>query len=352
MADPRIVSAMSKYRAALANAEQASATRLVNAYTRIFGRLQTDIRALEADIAELGADASKSKVQQLKRFRALMSQTVDEMNKYAVLLENEVAALRQVAAQQATQNARPLIQAALPNLPPTARDALLSSFNKLNPEAIESVVGALTDGPLAELLQTFGEQAALDLGNTILEGVALGYNPRKVAAKMVLQLGLNLTRALTMARTEMLRAYRTASFANYAANADVVKGWRWNATKDSVCCLACLALDGKEFSLEQTYMPAHPNCRCAPEPITVSYKDLGLDVDDLPMRQTARQWFDKLPTSQQQKFFSKAGWRAYQDGAVTLDDFIGTQKSKDWGDAYVERSLKEILGSRAKQYLN
>lgn len=104
--------------------------------------------------------------------------------------------------------------------------------------------------------------------------------------------------------------------------------------------------------MSQTFMPAHPNCRCAPEPVTVTYRDLGLDVDEVgPPRVAGKDWFGTLAQAEQRKFFSKAGWRAYQAGAVTLDDFIGVRPSKDWGDSYVEKSLKDILGSEAGKWL-
>jgi hypothetical protein len=79
--------------------------------------------------------------------------------------------------------------------------------------------------------------------------------------------------------------------------------------------------------------------------VTVSYKDLGLNVDEPPGRETGAEWFGKLNEAEQKQFFSKSGWDAYKSGKVQLDDFIGIQHSKDWGDAYVERSLKDILGT-------
>ncbi len=79
--------------------------------------------------------------------------------------------------------------------------------------------------------------------------------------------------------------------------------------------------------------------------MTVSYRDLGLNVDDAPMRETARDWFATLPEAQQQTFFSKVAWDAYKAGDVTLDDFIGVSHSDDWGNAFIEKSLKAILGN-------
>lgn len=355
MPDPRIVQAMEKYRAAVLRLEAESAGRLIEAYARIFSKLQTEIRALEADMAALGDNPTVAQVRQLERFKALLKQSAGEMDKYAAVLENEIEAGRARAIAQALQQSKALVQAALPDLPPAVVAQLLGSFNRLDPSAILNLVGALHEGPLKELLDTFGQKAALKLGQVILEGVALGYNPNKVARAMSDILGGNLTRALTIARTEMLRAYRTANLANYAANGGVVKAWRWSATRSaqSPCCLACLALDGQEFPLDQGFMQAHPNCRCAPEPVTLTYKDLGFDVVEAgPPRVDGKAWFETLSESEQEKFFSKAAWRAFKDGAVDLDDFIGKRTSQDWGDAYIEKSLLDILGAGAAQFYN
>lgn len=353
MPDPQVYAAINKYKAALLKAEQASAERLINAYASIFQKLETDIKALEADILALGNNPTRGQVIRLARYNALLKQTAEQMERYAVLLENEVSVLRQKAIADAIAQNRALVQAALPNLPPAAQNVILTNFNRLNPQAVETLLGALTkNSPLTALLNTFGADASAQIADVILQGVALGYNPRKVAARIVDAMGGNLSRALTISRTEMLRAYRTGTLAGYAANGDVVKGWRWSATFDNVTCLACLALDGKEFELSQSYMPAHPNCRCAPTPITVTYKDLGFNVDETTMRQRGAEWFDTLPETKQREFFSASAWRAYQAGAVTLDDFIGVRTSKQWGDSYVERSLKDILGAGAGKYYN
>lgn len=350
-AESKLAQAMSRFRNALLAGERASSMRLVTAYGRIYERLQDKIRALEADIADLGEDPTRGQVVRLRRYQELLAQTADEMDRYAAVLENEIAVTRAAGVEAGLSQSKQLVQLALPNLPAPAQKAIMLRFNQLPKGAVEAMLGQLSESsPLPKLLQTFGADAAEAIGNSILEGVALGYNPVKIAALIRDQMGGNLTRALLISRTEALRAYRMASLQNYAANADVVKGWKWSATTDSVTCLACLALDGQEFSVDEQFMKAHPNCRCSPEPVTVSYKDMGLDVREPGPRPTAAEWFESLPESEQRQYFSGAAWKAYQDGAVTLKDFIGEQQSDEWGPSYVENSLKGILGDKAKAY--
>lgn len=346
--EPLIVQSVNRFRAALLAAERESATRLVQSYGTIYERLQTLIRALEADITDLGEAATPGRVAKLARYKELMRQTAAEMDRFAVILENEVTQMRVLAARQATEQAASLMQMALPSMPDAARASIAAKFNRLPVEAVMNMLGQTAAGsPLTAIFEGYGAQAAQAMSEALLEGIALGYNPRKVAAMILQSLGGDLTRALAISRTEVMRAYRAATLASYRANSDVVKGWIWTVTKDTdpPPCLACLALDGQEFPLTEEFMPSHVNCRCSPRPRTITYREMGIDADDPPDGyETAAQWFESLPEIEQQKFFGKAAWEAYKNGEVKLTDFIGVQESAVWGKAYVERSLKDILG--------
>lgn len=346
--EPAIVQSVNRFRAALLAGERAAAVRLVQSYGGIYAKLETIIRALEADIAELGEAITPGRVAKLARYQELMRQTAAEMDKFAVILENEIGMLRAAAARTATAQTAQLIQEALPAMPQAAKAALAARMNRLPVEAVNAMLGQLsTESPLQAIFRGYGTQAAKELSDAILEGVALGYNPKKVAGQIRQALGGDLSRALAISRTETMRAYRAATLANYKANGDVVKGWIWTVTKDTdpPPCLACLALDGQEFSIDEGFMPSHVNCRCSPRPKTLTYRDMGLDVDEAPDGyQSGTEWFESLPESEQEKFFGKAAWEAYQAGDVKLTDFIGTQESAEWGKAFVERPLKDILG--------
>jgi SPP1 gp7 family putative phage head morphogenesis protein len=48
------------------------------------------------------------------------------------------------------------------------------------------------------------------------------------------------------------------------ANADVLKGWRWDSTLDARSCPFCASRDGREYGVDAGTAPppAHPQCRC------------------------------------------------------------------------------------------
>ncbi|HNY84238.1 MAG TPA: phage minor head protein, partial [Anaerolineaceae bacterium] len=113
------------------------------------------------------------------------------------------------------------------------------------------------DSPLRMLFRSFGAASAQMASDALIEGMILGYNPRKVAPMVRDALGIQLNRALTICRTEVLRAHREAAHQIYAENADVVKGWRWQAALSGNTCAVCISLHGREFPMSEK-MSSHP----------------------------------------------------------------------------------------------
>lgn len=68
------------------------------------------------------------------------------------------------------------------------------------------------------------------------------------------------------------------------ANSDIVKGWKWSSVVENRTCVQCLSLDSADIIYkidEGPEMPAHPRCRCFPELITKTFRELGVDVDEI-----------------------------------------------------------------------
>lgn len=68
------------------------------------------------------------------------------------------------------------------------------------------------------------------------------------------------------------------------ANKDLVKGWKWNATCENRTCIQCMSLDARDtiYKIDEgPEIPAHPRCRCFPEMITKTFRELGIDVDEI-----------------------------------------------------------------------
>jgi SPP1 gp7 family putative phage head morphogenesis protein len=129
-------------------------------------------------------------------------------------------------------------------------------------QAIEAVASA--GGPVGAIFATFGDQAAGRLRDELLAGVAQGEHPTRIAARMRSVADVPRRRAVLIARTEVLRAYRSANVETWA-QMDVVQGWVWIAALDRRTCAACWAMHGTVHP-DGTDLESHPACRCVPAP--------------------------------------------------------------------------------------
>jgi len=65
--------------------------------------------------------------------------------------------------------------------------------------------------------------------------------------------------------------------------ADVVKQWRYLSTLDGRTCLVCGSYDGQLFKTGEAkpVLPMmHWNCRCTYVPVTNTYRELGVNMDE------------------------------------------------------------------------
>jgi len=111
--------------------------------------------------------------------------------------------------------------------------------------------------------------------------------------------GFTRREAVNLAKSYVQSGNVAAHQAVMQANEDIVKGWRWSAVLEPFdmetgrgTCLVCSGLDGQEYELGQgPSIPNHVACRCVPITVTKTWRELGLDRDEL--EQVARPWTDR-----------------------------------------------------------
>ena len=180
--------------------------------------------------------------------------------------------------------------------------------------------------------------------NTALRvGVAGGQNPTEVAERMVngVEGAFNggIGRATVIARTEILDAHREASFETHKENADILEGWTWHAELDSDrTCISCIAQHGTTHPVDEPGPLDHHQGRCTALPKTLSWNDLGFDIDepeDLDI-QTGADWFNNLPEEKQRAILGPTRYEAWQDGRFPINQWSQRRSSEGWRDAYHE----------------
>ena len=118
------------------------------------------------------------------------------------------------------------------------------------------------------------------------------------------------------------------------ANEDIIKGRQVVATLDSRTCPMCMGLDGKVLQLRKGRRPPfHHRCRCATIPVTKSWRELGIDLDEAPegtrasmdgqvaASQTFNDWLKRQPAPVQDEALGPTRGKAYRKGNLSVSEF-------------------------------
>ena len=335
-----IYKAAEQFRAALLRKERAAATEMIRAYALVAARIERDAAQLRERMEAEGDRARVAWLYERERLETLLRQVRFEIRR----LQHEVFNPLVVRAQREAVEAGLAEAAELMRLGLGEAGAFID-FNRLTPAAVEKIVGFTGAGsPLGRLLDELPGDAGARVKNSLLEAVALGWTPRRTARHVRAALGGNLARALTISRTETIRACREAAHQTYKANDDLIEKWVWTAALDGRPCLLCVLMHGTEHPVEER-LESHPNCRCTAVPKTKSWAELGFaGIDDTrPQIASGEQWLAGQPEEDQQSILGPEAFKAYKAGQVKLADFVGRKKKSEWGRPYFRRSLSAAL---------
>jgi SPP1 gp7 family putative phage head morphogenesis protein len=176
----------------------------------------------------------------------------------------------------------------------------------------EQVWAAITTNPadrghtLGELLDYYGrgEQARIvaAIRQGVVEGETVDQMIRRIRGKSVRAevrrggvslrpgvysggvLDTTTANAEKIVRTAVMHVSNQAREETFRENSDLIKGVQWVATLDTRTCEECMALDGKTWDTDERRPepPAHINCRCTTVPVVKSWREMGLNADELP----------------------------------------------------------------------
>jgi hypothetical protein len=298
--------------------------RMARQWIGVQDRLWQEIEALAQEFAGLESP-SAAKLFQMERYQLLVMRIRAELERYNAWLVPAIENEQRYMALLAQRHAATAFE----------RWGITAGFDVIEPGAVEIMVGFTADGaPLLNLLQQAWPTVVDRLTQALVNGTALGWNPRKTAREMLGAADSGLKRLMTISRTEQLRAYRTSTLDRYRASG-IVSGYRRVAAKQERTCIACLIEDGKFYELS-TEFEDHVNGRCSLVPILSGHED------DPLTRATGRQWFEGLDDDAQQRIMGRGKWQAWQDGQFGLDDLVTRVHDPTWGTSIQVRSLGSL----------
>lgn len=222
---------------------------------------------------------------------------------------------------------------------PKADRGDLVSWNLVDRRQIDAIVQRST-GSITSQMWPISSSADSAIRRELVRGMANGSNPKKTAREIVKrtegEFNGGLARAMTIARTETLDAHRAAAEVAHNENADALRGWMWLAATSDRTCIACLGMNGTEHPLTEPGPQGHQNCRCSRSPLTKSWADLGIDLDEPESVATGSQaWFDSRDEATQRKILGPAKYAAYQRGDFPMSKWAVKRHTDGWRDSYV-----------------
>lgn len=209
--------------------------------------------------------------------------------------------------------------------------------------AIDAIVQR-TAGRIESQARPLSRQQTARMRRSLTRAVVTGQHPYVAAKAMVDGVRRDFTgglsRALTISRTELADAYRTASATVQQANADVLAGWEWVADLTERTCPACWGMHGTRHPLDEPGPLDHQNGRCTRVPVTKSWRELGIagrePVDAVP---DAPSVFRSLSADTQQRIMGPSRLAALKDGRLSWGDLASRRSSNAWRDSYVPSAV-------------
>lgn len=197
------------------------------------------------------------------------------------------------------------------------------------------VTDSLIQGaPNSDWWERQGEDLRFRFAQQMRLGISLGETNAELVGRIR---GSNLmnvsaSRAEALVRTSVQTVANDARLETFKANDDVISGVQQISTLDNRTSDICIAYDQQAWDLDgnpigdtdlpfESGPPRHWNCRSVLVPITKTWRDLGIDADEVD-----------------------PGTRASADGQVAEDTSFG-----DWFEGKSEAQQDDILGAGKAQ---
>ncbi len=319
----------------------------VTKYTKEIKKLE---RLVRVTIAEAGEDVAGLSIRELNKLIAKLNAGQAEI--YGVANSNLAKDSAGIANVYAAQEVIALTRTV------DLRGTKLDKFTKKQTFARVLKRPLSTNGALLEpWIRDFTVTEIARVSNTIRMGHAQGKTNREMVQQVIgtragsFQDGiLQTTRrnASTVVRTSVQHVASAVRNDVWVKNKDVVKGYEWLSTLDSVTSKQCQSLDGQEFELGKGPVPPiHPNCRST----TTAVLDSKFDFLDEGATRSAKGgpvdadttyfgWLNDQDEKTQVDVLGAKRAKLFQDGGLSEEKFRALQFDKNFAPLNLEEMRK------------
>ena len=298
-----------------------------------------------------GPDGTMTAYRQEQLLLKIREMTKVAYVKYGEALRGE---LKELAAYEIDFQVR-MIESAIPGT--------ITTFLDFYVPATTTVYSAAMSQPfqgrlLREWYQGLSAKQGVDIKSAIRAGVTNGETVQQIVNRVrgtkanryrdgVLAMQRRHAEAIT--RTAVNHTVTRAREQTYKANEDLIKGVQWISTLDDRTTLECMDLDGKVFPVDEgPRPPAHFGCRSSTAPVMKSYRELGIDRDEVPgatrasmngqvpATQTYGEWLKSQSVAVQNEALGRSRAELFRKGGLTVNKFTDRK-----GRAYTLDELRK-----------
>lgn len=326
---------------------------LVSAWVDAWDEVAPDLNTALVDLMSAGDQITRAQLLRATRLQKVLALIADRLETLAAHAGVRITGDLATVVSQAGAAQAAIIDTQLPGHLPGQSGLLdLDAWSQIEERTVTAIVERTTK-QITSRTKPLAPEAYQAVRRELIRGVAAGSNPRVTARRMVDraegEFNGGLARAMTIARTETLDAHRASAAASQEQHADVLAGWVWNTHLDTRTCPACIAMNGREFGLEEPGPLGHPNCRCARTPSAKSWADLGFgDVEEpASAMPDSESWFAGLTEVEQRRILGPSRYQAWLAGDFPITEWATLRSSTGWRDSYVVAKPPSSGGRRS-----
>lgn len=310
------------YRAQIKERTALATQAIERMHASALSRVHLRLSSLYRDIATMQQNVSAAEnipmtPLPMSRLEAIRQDVYNAVSHFAEHVKLTVKQLMHFAAGLGTKAARLFLGEAFP-------------FDQATIPPVPDLPGQEQER-LNELFAIFGGEASEQVSQVLITGVTVGRKVKAIADEVTRALDSSRARAITIADTEVFRAFNAVLHRAYQANISLVQYWVWQCQLSPRSCAACVALHGSKHPMSEE-LHDHPNGSCVKVPYVAGTVEL----------QSGEEWFAQQPEEVQRAILgTKVAFQHYQTHR-DLRQFICMDSHPGYGINIHQCSLKEI----------
>ena len=189
------------------------------------------------------------------------------------------------------------------------------------------------------------EDTVFKFQSAVRQGLVAAETTPQIVKRVRGVLDISKRNAETLVHTSVQSVANTTREKIFADNDDVISGKEWSSALDRRTCPTCGALDGKRWTTDSKPIshsmvyqipPKHFRCRCSMVPVLKTWKELGINMDELSDNtrasmegqvtdKTFADWLKRKTESDPtfaDRTLGKGRAELWRNGKITMDQMI------------------------------